>query len=358
MHLRFIGVRGASLRVTRAQFGKLDRFAFDDSLIHPITDFPLVESATGAQCSGQIVGLPTMPGPMLNNQEEAVKMMAKAVEKYGEGSDLVGLGALCAIVGLRGRALEQTITKPVTTGNSLTCWAAIETTAKLMRSFEPCPNFTRRILVVGLPGTMAMAAIGVMAQRGMPVEVFHPSFPKSVERKIAALEAETGRQIPRHTDLDRALLKRGIVVGAGSVGGDLASARLQPGTVVVDVAQPLDTSPQQRSRDDLLIVEGEMLSLPSKSGTKNRSFWSNLYNLVVGQADERVFACLAEPMVLCLEGRAEGFSIGRNLDVGKVEEIGTIAVKHGFGVRDLFRGRQRLDIENMRRFANIKWLDL
>jgi hypothetical protein len=46
--------------------------------------------------------------------------------------------------------------------------------------------------------------------------------------------------------------------------------------------------------------------------------------------------CLGETMVLALEGRAECFSLGRDLSLDRIEEIGVLACKHGFDFSQLF----------------------
>jgi hypothetical protein len=42
-----------------------------------------------------------------------------------------------------------------------------------------------------------------------------------------------------------------------------------------------------------------------------------------------VYACLAETIVLALEGRYENFTVGRNLSWPKVKEIYRLGIKHG-----------------------------
>ena len=42
-----------------------------------------------------------------------------------------------------------------------------------------------------------------------------------------------------------------------------------------------------------------------------------------------VFACMAETIVLALEGRFEQFTIGRNIEWKKVKEIYKLGLKHG-----------------------------
>lgn len=357
--LRFYAARNGLGEVLVTPFGErgdLNRFAWREDLIRPIIDFPLITGDTGATCTGQVVGIPTLPQTMLAEQSRSVDMLERAARTLGQGSDLFGLGALSAIVGLRGQDLASRIPEPVTTGNALTCWASAETVGLLMAELSRGTRFCQRVLVVGLPGTLAQALTEVMYQRGLPVEVFHHSYPKALDRFLSQLEAQGGRPIRRWRDLDQALAPKGIVVGAGSIGGELAQANLRPGTAVVDVAQPLDTTPAQRAREDLVIVEGELISMPAATGTGWVGFWSSLYNVVVGQDDRRVLACLAEPMVLCLEQRAESFSLGRRLPGEKVEEMGRMARRQGFGVHALIHERQVLSSEHLQRFASIPWL--
>lgn len=354
--LRVFAARGLKWNILRSRPGRTKAFMYDPDLISRVTRFPRIISDEGPECTGEIIGIPTLPQFMLEDQAKAVDLMAHAAQTLGADADLVGLGALCAIVGSRGRELAERLERPVTTGNSLTCWAAAETTQKLFETLVTIPRFHRRIVVVGFPGTMALAIVEVLAGRGLPVELFARRMPKRQLKWLDRVREASGQPIPVWDDLDTAVRDKGIVVGAGSIGGELEGADLRHGTVVVDVAQPLDTSPAQRERTDLLVVEGEMVSLPVASGDEWRSFWSGLYNLSVGQVDRRVFACLAEPMVLCLEDRAESFSLGRTLDRNKVEEIGAMARRHGFGVRDLFHGRTPLPPHALVEFARVPWL--
>jgi hypothetical protein len=49
----------------------------------------------------------------------------------------------------------------------------------------------------------------------------------------------------------------------------------------------------------------------------------------IGLPDGVVYACLAETIVLALEGRYENFTVGRNLSWPKVKEIYRLGLKHG-----------------------------
>src|SRR5690606_6013282 len=66
------------------------------------------------------------------------------------------------------------------------------------------------------------------------------------------------------------------------------------------------------------------------------------------------YACLAETIVLALEGRFENFTVGRNIEWEKVREIYKLGIKHGMklaaisGVNGPFSDA---DIRRVRRLA-------
>jgi predicted amino acid dehydrogenase len=49
----------------------------------------------------------------------------------------------------------------------------------------------------------------------------------------------------------------------------------------------------------------------------------------IGLPKKIAYACLAETIVLALEGRFETFTIGRNIEWQKVKEIYQLGLKHG-----------------------------
>ena len=67
------------------------------------------------------------------------------------------------------------------------------------------------------------------------------------------------------------------------------------------------------------------------------------------------YACLAETIVLTLEGRFENFTLGRNIEWEKVREIYKLGLKHGMklaaisGVNGVFSEE---DFERVRVLAN------
>jgi predicted amino acid dehydrogenase len=95
--------------------------------------------------------------------------------------------------------------------------------------------------------------------------------------------------------------------------------RVKPGCVITDVARPLDMSAEDVAlRPDVLVIESGEIELPGDVRMKT-----------IGLPDGVAFACLAETIVLALEGRYENFTVGRNLSWPKVKEIYRLGLKHG-----------------------------
>jgi predicted amino acid dehydrogenase len=105
--------------------------------------------------------------------------------------------------------------------------------------------------------------------------------------------------------------------GAGKRVLDIRSVK--PGCVITDVARPLDLSPEDVAlRPDVLVIESGEIELPGDVRMKN-----------IGLPQGVAYACLAETVVLALEGRYETFTVGRNIEWEKVKEIYRLGLKHG-----------------------------
>jgi predicted amino acid dehydrogenase len=112
-----------------------------------------------------------------------------------------------------------------------------------------------------------------------------------------------------------------LVVTATSGAGKrvLDIMAVKPGCVITDVARPLDLSPEDVARrPDVLVIESGEIQLPGDVDMKD-----------VGLPPGVVYACMAETVVLALEGRYETFTVGRDIEWEKVKEIYRLGLRHG-----------------------------
>ena len=68
----------------------------------------------------------------------------------------------------------------------------------------------------------------------------------------------------------------------------------------------------------MLVIESGEVELPGEPRMKS-----------IGLPDRVAYACLAETIVLALEGRYENFTVGRSITWPKVKEIYRLGLKHG-----------------------------
>jgi len=287
----------------------------------PVADFGRVISATGAWCEGIVHYMPLTAEEMMAAPRIVAARVVDAVEELrAQGVSFVGLGGFTGIVGNRG---QQTIEKtgiPVTTGNSLTAYAAYRNVLDAMRHLEVDPA-DAEVCIVGYPGSICLAVAKLLAPLGCRLVLVHRGDEAQGRRNMAYLPQSMQGQVRLASSLDSCYAQLRFFVAATSSGNVIDPARLAPGSVVIDAALPKDVLPHSPHRKDVLIIDGGLVSASSELRLGGESMGISPKKFLNG--------CLAETLVLALEGRAESFSIGRELPEDRVLEIGRIAETHG-----------------------------
>lgn len=267
----------------------------------------------------------------------------RIAEKLGAG--ILGLGAFTKIVGDAGITVAKNLTIPVTTGNSYTVATAIESVREAARMMGHDLK-KAGVVILGATGSIGRVCAMILAR-----EVKSMTLVARNERKLEDLAAkilyDTGLAVKIMSDSKKALRAGDIIVTVTSALDTLIEPEdLRPGAVVCDVARPRDVSQRvAEARDDVLVIEGGVVEVPGDIE----------FNLNFGFPPKMAYACMAETMILALEKRYESFTLGRELDIEKVEEIAALAKKHGFklsGFRSFGRAVPLQEIEMIRLRAN------
>ena len=137
-----------------------------------------------------------------------------------------------------------------------------------------------------------------------------------------------------------------ILTVTSAVSSVIEPEHLKPGAVVCDVARPRDVSVRvAQARRDVLVIEGGMVEVPGPVD----------FGFDFGFPPGKSYACMAETMALALEGRYEDYSVGKQIGLDRVHEIGAIAAKHGFrlsGFRSFERAVTDEEIARVRERAH------
>lgn len=292
-----------------------------------VSEITGVRSVLGNEVKGWFVACPLTARQMLELPEPYVmRKIIQAARKAEElGAKIVGLGAFTSVVGNAGITVAKAVNIAVTTGNSYTVATAlqgVEYAAKLLG--KELRGST--VAVLGASGSIGKACARIMARQGHDVTL--------VARRRAPLEevaeliqAESGTRPRVETDIDKALREADVVIAVTSAVDAIVDGRsLKTGAIVCDVARPRNVAKAiAEIRDDVFIFEGGVVAPPGNVQ----------FNFDFGFPPGTSYACMAETMALALEGRFENFSLGRDLEVEKIDEITRIAEKHGFRLAGL-----------------------
>jgi predicted amino acid dehydrogenase len=287
-----------------------------------------IVSETGDEAEGWLISVGGTPKEMLAHPPEFTysRLLEAAELSRRLGAQIMGLGAFTKVVGDAGVTVAKRAPLPVTTGNSYSAsgalWAAHEAVRRLA-IVEPDEDglLHGKAMVVGASGAIGSVCARLLALAADEVWLVSPE-----TAKLLQLKQEIERDDPRAvihvaTDPAAALSDMDMIVTATSAAGQkvLDIMSVKPGCVITDVARPLDMSPDDvAKRPDVLVIESGEVELPGEVRMKD-----------IGLPDGVVFACLAETIVLALEGRYENFTVGRSISWPKVKEIYQLGLKHG-----------------------------
>lgn len=299
-----------------------------------------------AETEGYFVAVPLISNQMMSLPEDYVMKKIIKAGKIAErlGAEIVGLGALTSVVGDAGFTVAKNLNIAVTTGNSYTIATAIEGTRKAAELMGKDIRDSE-VVVIGATGSIGKVCAEILSREAKYMTLVARNKQKLEDFSSYLLE-KTGMAARVTSDVKGALKTADIVVTVTSAVDTIIKPEyLKPGAVVCDVARPRDVSKEVAdARDDVLVIEGGVVEVPGDVD----------FHFNFGFPPKTSYACMAETMILAMEGRIENYSLGRDLTVEQVDTIAKLAKKHGFklgGFRSFERAVSEETIENVRKNA-------
>ncbi|MCK6424097.1 MAG: saccharopine dehydrogenase NADP-binding domain-containing protein [Burkholderiaceae bacterium] len=289
-----------------------------------------IVSPTGAEAEGWLISVGGTPREMLARSPEFTYRRLLAAAEMAEklGAQIMGLGAFTKVVGDAGVTVARRARIPITTGNSYSAsgalWAAADAMKRmgLVKLHPQTKKVMGRTMVIGATGSIGSVSARLLAMAFDQVVIAGRDLDKLEQLKASILKDTPEANVLCSTDYDRLLGEMDMIVTSTSGAGKkiLDIMKVKPGCVITDVARPLDLPPSEvAKRPDVLVIESGEIELPTPvKGLKS-----------IGLPPNVIYACLAETIVLALEGRFEVFTIGRDTEWPKVKEIYRLGLKHG-----------------------------
>lgn len=283
-----------------------------------------VVSKTGARAEGILYGIPMTSRMIMRHPPEFLyrKLLQIAEEASAAGCRIMGLGAFTSVAGDAGLTVSRQAPIAVTSGNSFTAATTLRT---LREAAGRCGiNLAEsNAVVIGSTGSIGSICARLLAGEVRELSCVSPR-PERLMGLVEDILQEHPEMVDRvqvYREPEACLGDADVVISTTSqIGAALTVERLKPGCVVCDVARPPDIrEADARSRPDILVCESGEIMLPEGAELT--------YD--IGLPEGLVYACLAETILLTLEGKFESFTVGRQLSKEKVQEIDRISHRHG-----------------------------
>jgi predicted amino acid dehydrogenase len=305
----------------------------------------ICSEATGREVKGWFIACPYTPKRMMELPERTVYRKIIQTGRLAEnlGAQILGLGAFTSVVGDAGVTIAKALEVPVTTGDSYTVIVAVEAMREAARLMD-IPLRSATAAVVGATGTIGQVCADLLADDVERLYLIGRRQDK-LEELRDRLKVHARAELVVSTKMDVLAEAQLILTVTSAVHDVIRPEFLQPGSVVCDVARPRDVSAMvARVRDDILVIDGGMVDVPGPVD----------FHFNFGFPPGKAYACMAETIALALEGRFEDYTLGKHITRERVEEIGSIAKKHGFrlsGFRSFEREVTPQQIEAVQRNA-------
>lgn len=247
------------------------------------------------------------------------------------GAKIVSLGGFSSIL-IEGNfdLLPERGDTVFTTGNTLTV-AFIVQGIKRMCALEGRDLSKSTLLIVGATGDVGCGCARVL----LPLVKRVILCARNIERlrTLATELQDNGAEVEFVTNAHQVCSNPDVVICAASLlSSCLLLERLAPDAIVCDAGYPKNLSPANGMEHMKVFfgglgqISGGLNLEPDVRGILNRHPFPDV-----------VHGCLLEGMVLALERRFEPFSQGRGfISPERVEEIGSIAARHGIGLAPLY----------------------
>jgi predicted amino acid dehydrogenase len=321
-----------------------------------------IVSPTGAEAEGWLISVGGTPKEMLSHSPEFTYRRLLHAAKIAEemGAQLMGLGAFTKVVGDAGITVARRARIPITTGNSYSAsgalWAAADAMRRmgLISATKGSKKVPAKTMVIGATGSIGSVSARLLAMAFDEVVIAGRDLKKLNELRDSILLDTPDAKVIASTDYDSLLGDMDMIVTSTSGAGKkiLDITKVKPGCVITDVARPLDLPAEEvAKRPDVLVIESGEIELPTPvKGLKS-----------IGLPKNVIYACLAETIVLALEGRFEVFTIGRDTEWEKVKEIYKLGIKHGMklaaisGVKGVYTDEDIARVVALAKKARLNW---
>jgi predicted amino acid dehydrogenase len=321
---RFAWMRGLQTRgwISDALVRRLTRF------VRPlkIDDVGPIVTADGRRARFYLIGVPLLPDQIKGEPELAVQRAIEAADLAANlGARVLGLGAYWSIVGNKGLDVQARSRIPITNGGAYTAGTTKDAIPKVLarlraRGVDPA---MATAAVVGANGVVGFGICRTIVD-GVGRLIMVGTDQERLDKSKTVLQSRhPSSKIATTTNLD-ALRDADVVFTATSSPEPVVLPQhVKPGALLFDLGRPPDVAAAVSAVPGVEVVLGGVVRLPGNPRGQ----------LDLGYGDGLVPACLAETVILALDGDFSRTSLGDRTKAENVDYFVRRANEIGFEVQ-------------------------
>lgn len=297
--------------------------SFYETLLRRLPVRPLVSGRIqlGTQAEGELITVPFSARQLLQLPRPEVQARVKEAVDLAKarGATVVGLGALTAPVSDGGKIFADRTDIGVTNGNAFTAamtWMGMERILSQL-------GRDAHVAIVGASGSVGSCLVRLLIQRRSCTELTLVA--RNLDRLEQLKQQVHHQEVNLKLSTDMAQVREAdlVVLLTSATDAVLKSEHLKKGAWVLDDTQPRNTDPSLLTeRPDVTVVDGGLVEM---TGMRMKG--------TIGLAKNLIYACLAETLLLSLNGHEGHFSMGHPT-AEQASMMLDLAVKHQeFGFR-------------------------
>lgn len=264
----------------------------------------------GESIEGYVLAVPMPAHLMMEHRERVVKKMKQGIKlAKKKGIALIALGGLTASLSRGGLDVLNSEGVGITTGRAYT----VKTVTDYVISLCDKYSFDRSSITIGIVGAGGSIGKGcalTLERKNFKNFILIDREDKIMEVKMEAISESPDVRIETDHKLERLKAAHIVIAATNAPEAVILSRDLTPGTIVINDAQPSDVSLELYKEDDIIIIEGGVVSTPGISCNVNMGLSSGDDN----------FCCAVEAFILAHNGMFEDFSTGY-LSLDNIEKL-------------------------------------
>ena len=247
------------------------------------------------EIKGWIIWVPLLGKQIFAFPKEFVlRKIIKAIEVAKKlGVKWIGLGEFISCITRGGKDLIGRVDGVfIDNGKFLTATSIVKAIKKISE-IKKIDLLKEKIAIVGAGGSIGKGVALYFAEKNYPLILIDKS------RKIKAMEEIFSRfkNVILKSEISQIKPAKIVIVATSSTENLIKAEDLGRETIVYDITQPRNTSPEiLKKRKDVTIVDGGIFDTPLID-----------YGVNIGLKKHQAYACLAETIILTLEGKERHF---------------------------------------------------